>query len=80
MEIAVTKAIEAFIEEKVAKGYKDPSEVARQAFLRWMEEEEFEVDPPRLKEKLAAAQQGAFRPYDAQRYDALVAQTNEPAR
>ena len=79
MEIAVTKPIEAFIERKLARGYKDASEVARQAFLRWMEEEEFDLDPPRLQEKVDAARQGAFRPYDAQRYHAMSAHADEAA-
>ena len=65
MEITVTKPIEEFIEQQLAKGYADASEVARQAFLRWMEEEEFGPEPPRLREKLEAARQGKFRPYDA---------------
>jgi Arc/MetJ-type ribon-helix-helix transcriptional regulator len=80
MEVTVTKPIEEFIEQQLAKGYANPSEVARQAFLRWMEEEEFDADPPRLWEKLDAARQGKFRPYDPQAYDALLAASNETAR
>lgn len=80
MEITVTKPIEDFIREQVAKGYADTSEVARQAFLRWMAEEEFDAEPPRLREKLEAARQGQFRPYDSKSYDALLATADEPAR
>jgi len=80
MEITVTKPIEEFIKQQLAKGYADASEVARQAFLRWMEEEEFAPDPPRLREKLEAARQGKFRPYDARTYDALLASGDETAR
>jgi Arc/MetJ-type ribon-helix-helix transcriptional regulator len=80
MEVTVTKPIEEFIEQQLAKGYANPSEVARQALLRWMEEEEFDADPPRLREKLDAARQGKFRPYDPHAYDALLAASNESAR
>ena len=80
MEITVTKPIEDFINEQVAKGYADESEVARQAFLRWMEEEEFDAEPPRLREKLEAARQGKFRPYDPQTYDALLVSADETPR
>lgn len=73
MEITVTKPIEEFIAQQLAKGYADASEVARQAFLRWMEEEEFDAEPPRLREKLEAARRGPFRPYDPQTYNALLA-------
>ena len=80
MEITVTKPIEEFINRQLTKGYADASEVARQAFLRWMEEEEFDADPPELREKLAEARQGRFRPYDAKAYDALLASGNETSR
>src|SRR5437762_3148997 len=50
MEITMTKPIEEFIARQLAKGYADASEVARQAFLRWMEAEEFDLEPPRLRE------------------------------
>ena len=49
MEITVTKPIEQFIHQQLTKGYSDASEVARQAFLRWMVEEEFDGDPPAPK-------------------------------
>jgi Arc/MetJ-type ribon-helix-helix transcriptional regulator len=77
MEITVTKPIEVFIEQQLAKGYADASEVARQAFLRWMEEEEFDLEPPRLREKIEAARQGKFRPYNPNTYDALLASADE---
>ena len=80
MEVTVTKPIEEFIEQQLAKGYANASEVTRQAFLRWMEEEEFEADPPRLREKLNAARQGKFRPNDPHAYDALIAAADEIAR
>ena len=80
MEITVTKPIAEFIEQQLARGYADAGEVARQAFLRWMEEEEFDADPPRLREKLEAARQGKFRPYDPQTYNALLAASDETAR
>lgn len=80
MEVTVTKPIEEFIEQQLARGYTNASEVTRQAFLRWMEEEEFDADPPRLREKLDAARRGEFRPYNPQAYDALLAATDETAR
>jgi len=80
MEITVTKPIEEFINRQLTKGYADASEVARQALLRWMEEEEFVPDPPRLREKLDAARQGKFRQYDAMTYDALLASGDETSR
>ena len=80
MEITLTKPIEEFIRQQLAKGYTDADEVARQAFLRWMEEEELDLEPPRLREKLEAARQGKFRPYDPQSYDALLAPADETPR
>jgi len=80
MEVTVTKPIEEFIAQQLAKGYTNASEVTRQAFLRWMEEEEFEADPPQLREKLDAARRGKFRPYDPHAYDALIAAADETAR
>ena len=79
MQITVTKPIEEFIQRQLARGYTDASEVARQAFLRWMEAEECDADPPRLAEKLAAARHGGFRPHDPARYDALAASPHEAA-
>lgn len=80
MEITVTKPIEEFIRRQLAKGYADANEVARQAFLRWMEEEEFEPNPPRLREKLESARGGQFHSYDPKSYDALLASSDEPSR
>ena len=80
MEITVTKPIEDFIREQMAKGYTDESEVARQAFLRWMAEEDFDAEPPRLREKLEAARRGTFHPYDPKSYDALLASADETPR
>ena len=45
-----------------------------------MEEEEFDPEPPRLREKLDAARQGKFRPYDPQTYDALTVSADETPR
>ena len=59
MKLELTKPIERFIERQIKRGYANPSEVARQAFLRWMEQED-EV-PPRLQEKLDQAATGRFR-------------------
>jgi Arc/MetJ-type ribon-helix-helix transcriptional regulator len=80
MEITVTKPIADFIKEQMAKGYADESEVARQAFLRWMAEEDFDAEPPRLREKLEAARQGKFRPYNPDSYDALLSSADETPR
>lgn len=80
MEITVTKPIEDFIKQQLAKGYANEDEVARQAFLRWMEEEEFDADPPRLRENLEAAREGKFHPYDPQSYDAPLASADETPR
>jgi Arc/MetJ-type ribon-helix-helix transcriptional regulator len=77
MEVTVTEPIQEFIQQQLAKGYSDAGEVTRQALLRWMEEEEFEADPPRLREKLDAARHGKFRPYDPHAYDALLTSTND---
>ena len=74
MEITVTKPIEDFISRQLAKGYADPSEVTRQAFLRWMEDEDFEPNPPRLAEKIQAARNGKFREFNSKSYDALANQ------
>jgi len=78
MEITVTKPIEDFIKDQLAKGYANESEVARQAFLRWMAEEEFDAEPPRLREKLEAARRSKFRPYDPSSYDAPLATDETP--
>lgn len=80
MEVTVTKPIEEFIEQQLARGYADPSEVTRQAFLRWMEEEDFDAAPPHLREKLDAARQGKFHPYHPQTYDTLLAPGDETSR
>jgi len=80
MEVSVTKPIQEFIEQQLARGYANAGDVARQALLRWMEEDEFDADPPQLREKLDAARQGAFRPHDPGAYEALVAADNATAR
>jgi Arc/MetJ-type ribon-helix-helix transcriptional regulator len=80
MEVTVTKPIEEFIERQLAKGYSDANEVTRQAFLRWMEEEDFVADPPQLQEKLDAARKGKFHRYHPKAYDALLASADETAR
>ena len=80
MEITVTKPIEDFIKQQLAKGYADANEVARQAFLRWMEEDEFDPEPPKLREKIEAARQCKFHLYDPQSYDAVLASADETPR
>jgi Arc/MetJ-type ribon-helix-helix transcriptional regulator len=59
MKLVLTKPIEQFIKQQIERGYASPSEVARQAFLRWMDEAD-DV-PPRLQEKLDEAAAGGFR-------------------
>jgi Arc/MetJ-type ribon-helix-helix transcriptional regulator len=59
MKFELTKPIERFIERQLRRGYSDPSEVARQAFLRWMHEED--QLPPRVQEKLDQAAAGRFK-------------------
>jgi Arc/MetJ-type ribon-helix-helix transcriptional regulator len=80
MEFTLTKPIEEFIRWQIAKGYADADEVARQAFLRWMEEENFEPAPPRLVEKLTAARKGTFRSYNPEALDSLISQPDESPR
>ena len=80
MQFALTKPIEELIQQQLERGYADASEVARQAFLRWMEDEEFAPDPPRLREKLLAAHHGQFRPYKPEAYDSLSNSSDEAAR
>jgi putative addiction module CopG family antidote len=80
MQVTLTKPIEDFIHRQLSKGYPDVSEVMRQAFLRWMEEEEVEADPPHLREKLAAAHDGTFRPYKPELYDSLITAPDEGTR
>lgn len=45
-----------------------------------MAEEEYDAEPPRLREKLEAARQGKFRRYDPKSYDALLAAAAETPR
>ncbi len=71
MEIALTKPIEEFIESQTACGYSDASEVVRQAFLRWMEDENFRLTGPKLKEKTEEARGARFRQYSASPYQQL---------
>ena len=80
MQITLTKPIEEFIQQQLERGYADASEVARQAFLRWMEDEEYAPDPPRLREKLLAAHRGQFRPYRPEAYDSLMTSSDEATR
>jgi putative addiction module CopG family antidote len=77
MEVMVTKPIEDFIERQISKGYGDVSEVTRQAFLRWMEEEDYLSDPEHLREKLDEARRGKFRAHNPRNYDALVKLAHE---
>lgn len=59
MDVTLTKPIEDFIRQQIEKGYADPSEVIRQAVLRWMEEAG-EL-PPRAQQKLDEAARGRFK-------------------
>ena len=77
MQITVTKPIEEFISRQVEKGYADASEVARQAFLRWMEEEDFDADPPGVREKLDEARAGKFRTFNSQSYTSMIGESDE---
>ena len=80
MQISLTKPIEEFIQQQLERGYADPSEVARQAFLRWMEEEAYTPDPPHLRAKLLAAHEGQFRPYQPDAYNSLITPSDETVR
>jgi len=80
MQITLTKPIEEFIRQQLDRGYADASEVARQAFLRWMEDEDYAVDPPRLRDKLLAAHRGQFHPHQPKAYDSLIASSDEASR
>ena len=53
MNVSVTKHIQTFIREQIRRGYRDVSEVTRQAFLRWMAEEERQNSTASQKEELA---------------------------
>src|SRR5436190_16611894 len=79
MEITVTKTIEEFIKLQIAKGYSDVNEVTRQAFLRWMDEEEYFPDPPNLREKLDAARQGQFKLHNPREFESLIKLAHEPS-
>jgi hypothetical protein len=80
MEISITKPIENFINRQLAKGYVDAGEVARQALLRWMEDEEFDPEPPHLHEKIREARRGEFHLHNPQKYDVLLTSPNASAR
>lgn len=73
--ISLTKPLETFVQRKLAEGYASADEVARQALLRWMEEDEADLDatPPRLHEKLAEAAQGPFKPVDRRDIERILA-------
>lgn len=62
MQLTLTGPIEAFIQRQVAQGYKDADDVARQAFLRWMNEES--DTPPHIQARLDEAAEGRFVPGD----------------
>ena len=73
--ISLTQPLEIFVQRKLAEGYASPDEVARQALLRWMEEDEASLDatPPRLHEKLAEAAKGPFKPVDRRDIERILA-------
>lgn len=70
MQVTLTGPIEAFIQRQVAQGYKDADEVARQAFLRWMNEES--DTPPHIQSRLDEAAQGCFIPGDRANIQRIV--------
>jgi Arc/MetJ-type ribon-helix-helix transcriptional regulator len=80
MEVTVTKPIEDFIQRQISKGYGDVNEVTRQAFLRWMEEEDYVADPEHLRDKLDEARRGKFHPHNPRDYDALIELAHELSR
>lgn len=59
MEITVTSPMQAFIQRQIAQGYRDAEEVARQALLRWMSEEN--DTPPQIQSRLDEAAGGVFK-------------------
>ena len=59
MDVTLTKPIEDFIRQQIENGYTDPSEVIRQAMLRWMEEAS--ERPPLAQQKLDEAARGRFK-------------------
>ena len=79
MEITITEPIEQSFTSNCPRATATPAK-SPDRLPRWMEEEEFEGDPPGLVEKLEAARQGAFHPHEPARYDALVASLHETGR
>ena len=71
MQVTLTEPIRAFIEQQIAAGYRDAEEVARQALLRWMEEES--ETPPRIQTRLDEAARGAFRSGDRSNIERIAA-------
>ena len=66
--ISVSRPIEEFIQRKVAAGYPNADEVARQAFLRLMENDDesahLDSRPPGIDEKIREAARSPLRPVD----------------
>lgn len=71
MEVTLTGPIEAFIQRQVAQGYKDANEVARQALLRWMNEDS--DTPPHIQARLDEAAAGRFVPGDRSSIQRIIA-------
>lgn len=71
MEVTLTGPIEAFIQRQVAQGYKDANEVARQALLRWMNEDG--DTPPHIQARLDEAAAGRFVPGDRSNIQRIIA-------
>lgn len=73
MQVTLTGSIEAFIQHQVAQGYKDADEVARHAFLRWMNEEP--DTPPHIQTRLDAAAQGRFIPGERSSIQRIISES-----
>ena len=75
--INVSKPIEEFIQRKVAAGYPNVDEVARQAFLRWMENDDesahIDARPPGIDEKMREAARSPLRKVDEGRIERIMA-------
>jgi len=71
MEITVTSPMQAFIQRQIAQGYRDAEEVARQALLRWMAEED--DTPPRIQDRLNEAAAGSFKTSNRGNIERIIA-------
>ena len=71
MEITVTSPMQAFIQRQISHGYRDAEEVARQALLRWMSEED--DTPPHIQNRLDEAANSSFNAGDRGNIDRIIA-------